>query len=187
MRILEFLKINEIHCIYECFLNITLFHWRGSATQNWRSRLRCRAHFFVVAALRGNAISVFVNTSAACACCAGVFVRSALMARVAFDDTSNVIFVVLALMPLKCKRRAYSHTHAYRKYIAFARLVFRSFDFHFLHGTSRTSSPCSWRYYVFLTLGGLGLTTPTPILVKLKCWTHFRVKSYFSCPQLSHN
>ena len=122
------------------------------------------------------------------ACCACVFVRSALMARVVFDDTSNVIFVVLALMPLKCKRRAYSHTHAYRKYIAFARSVFRSFDFHFfLHGTSRTSSPCSWRYYVFLTLGGLGLTTPTPILVKLKCWTHFRVKSYFSCPQPSHN
>ena len=126
----------------------------------------------------------------ACACCPGVFVRSALMARVAFDDTSNVIFVVLALMPLKCKRRAYSHTHthAYRKYIAFARSVFVSFDFHFfLHGTSRTSSPCSWRYYVFLTLGGLGLTTPTPIPVKLKCWTHFRVTSYFSCPQLSHN
>ena len=110
MQILEFSKINEIHCIYECFLNITLFHWRGSKTQNWRSRLRCRAHFFVVAALRGNAISVFVNTSAARACCAGVFVRSALMVRVAFDDTSNVIFVVLALMPLKCKRRAYSHT-----------------------------------------------------------------------------
>ena len=63
MRILEFLKINEIHCIYECFLNITLFHWRGSKTQNWRSRLRCRAHFFVVAALRRNAISVFLNTS----------------------------------------------------------------------------------------------------------------------------
>ena len=133
MQILEFSKINEIHCIYECFLNITLFHWRGSKTQNWRSRLRCRAHFFVVAALRRNAISVFVNTSAARACCVGVFVRSALMARVAFDDTSNVIFVVLALMPLKCKRRAYSHTHthAYRKYIAFARSVFRSFDFHF--------------------------------------------------------
>ena len=133
MQILEFSKINEIHCIYACFLNITLFHWRGSKTQNWRSRLRCRAHFFVVAALRGDAISVFFNTSAARACCPGVFVRSALMARVAFDDTSNVIFVVLALMPLKCKRRAYSHTHthAYRKYIAFARSVFRSFDFHF--------------------------------------------------------
>ena len=111
MQILEFSKINEIHCIYECFLNITLFHWRGSKTQNWRSRLRCRAHFFVVAALRGDAISVFFNTSAARACCPGVFVRSALMARVAFDDTSNVIFVLLALMPLKCKRRAYSHTH----------------------------------------------------------------------------
>ena len=110
MQILVFSKINEIYYIYECFLNITLFHWRGSKTQNWRSRLRCRAHFFVVAALRGNAISVFVNTSAARACCAGVFVRSALMAGVAFDDTSNVIFVVLALMPLKCKRRAYSHT-----------------------------------------------------------------------------
>ena len=75
-----------------------------------RARLRCRAHFFVVAALRRNAISVFVNTSAARACCVGVFVRSALMARVAFDDTSNVIFVVLALMPLKCKRRAYLRT-----------------------------------------------------------------------------
>ena len=53
--------------------------------------------------------------------------------RIAFDDTSNVIFVVLALMPLTCKRRAYSHTHthAYRKYIAFARSVFRSLDFYF--------------------------------------------------------
>ena len=51
---------------------------------------------FVVAALRGNAISVLFNTSAARAFCAGVFVRSALMARVAFDDTSNVIFVILA-------------------------------------------------------------------------------------------
>ena len=101
MQILEFSKINEIHCIYECFLNITLFHWRGSKTQNWRSRLRCRAHFFVVAALRGNAISVFVNTSAARACCAGVLARLAFTGRIAFDDTSNVIFVILFWMQLK--------------------------------------------------------------------------------------
>ena len=65
--------------------------------------------FFVVAALRGNAISVFVNTSAARACCAGVLARLALTARVAFDDTSNVIFVILTWMPLRCKRRAHLH------------------------------------------------------------------------------
>ena len=47
----------------------------GFRKSNWRSRLRRRAHFFVVPALRGNAISMFFNTSAARACCACVFAR----------------------------------------------------------------------------------------------------------------
>ena len=104
-QILQYSKTNEIHCINVYCLEIALFHWRCSKNQNWRSRLRCRAHFFVVAALRGNAISVFVNTSAARACCPCVLARLGFTARVAFDDTSNVIFVILTWMPLKPKCR----------------------------------------------------------------------------------
>ena len=69
------LKCNEIHCNYACFFDFTLFRWRCSENANWRSCPRRRACFFIVAALRGSANSVFFNTSAARACCACVLAR----------------------------------------------------------------------------------------------------------------
>ena len=72
------LKTNGIHYINAYFLEIALFHWRCSTTQNRRSRRRRRAHLFVVAALCENAISVFVNTSAARACCPSYLARFTL-------------------------------------------------------------------------------------------------------------
>ena len=63
--------------------------------------------FFVVPAQRGSVICVFLNTSAVRLCCPGILARLGFAARVAFDDTSNVIFVVLSFMLLKCKCRTH--------------------------------------------------------------------------------
>ena len=142
LHILQDSKTFEIHCINIYLLDIALFHWRCSKTQNRRSRLRRHAHLFVVAALRENAISVFVNTSAARACC------TSYLARFALRPESRLMTPPMSYS--WCGHCCHSnssavhlYTHACRNYIAFARSVFRSFDFLFLLGTSRKSSPCS--------------------------------------------
>ena len=121
-------KTNEIHYINVYFWEIALFHWRCPKTQHRRSRLQRRAHFVVVAALRENAISVFVDTSAARACCATYLVRFALRPE------SRLMTPLMSCLWFchRCHSNAsdvHIYTHACRNYIAFARSVFRSFEF----------------------------------------------------------